>query len=1152
MKNELFDYFMDENQDTGLLVAEAPTGYGKTYQTVQAMYRYLKEGGDRKFLFVTNLLKNLPAEELRNAYAADGRASEFEREVLILASPVETIRKVIDRTEVPAAFRTPAYEALKKGFEQLESYQKYEKGIRARLEEEEDRKLREELEPAFRRELAAYLDQKISRSSAEKKEKIRCDKRYQWIRQFYPGIFWNEYKILLMSVKKLMVRNIPLIEPGFPCLSERMLNGRIVCIDEFDASKRVILDHMIEQALSMQVDYLELFLQIRSRIEEHQPSRTMLETRAKYETKCRRTWDKLIEEANEIYDSGSLVFSMKTDDSVSDYGRNFLFHDTSYHTVLHENKTHIRAVRDEERRQVRIHFEDQDTYDKHRDEPNIHLHHLLRDIHVFLRHFQSYVFGWAKVYADTENHRRKKTDNQYTSALAIESIYQDYGLTGKQVVLMTDELDQSGKWDKRDVISPDLSFYESGFRFFEFADDEHHHTKTYLQYFQMQNTPEKVLLYLCRRAKVVGLSATAELPTVTGNYDLDYLKRQLKEQYRELSPETKKKIEEELKTQWSAYEEGKVRVELTVTDAGMSGKTLRERLLDIFEQDALVRKYEFRLTGSEYFQKRYCNIFTAMKAFWAHEEIHSFLCLNKMLPEVGKEKMDLELLQQVLEDLRTQFAPESEGALCVLRSGPDFDEEKDALLEILSKGEKRFILSSYQTLGAGQNLQYAVRNRDGLICLLEGADAEDSRYFKKDIDALYLGEDTHAAVTLAGDTSLTGKELMEFCFQAECLHESGEISRRTLNQMIKEAVRNYSGDRVWAGASNAVLKRCPSIHRQVSRDFVQAVGRMNRTFLKNPTVYLFISEEALEHMDPTCLRGRTLTPEMQALAEKREEMEKEYRVPDEVRNRAERISDCGNRYIQRMLHTEWTVDSMDLWRELRTVTLTHPRPIREVWENDQILQNYYIYLEPQKKRYYFAQKGDFSDTVLCLDEDKTALSAGFRDYIVSEVSEEEARLQTILAYPGMRNYFKEHGWADSFGTGEYIMSPVLFHNIYKGALGEVAGRFILEQELSVSCRELEDPTQFEVFDYTLGHGVYVDFKHWKEGTRFDRQRMREKMLEKLDRIGGSRVLVIRLISEENSVPLCTADGRLVEIPGLLLPDGTPNLSMLQYLREMIL
>ena len=626
MQHELIQFFENEREETGLLIAEAPTGYGKTYQTVQAMYRYLKEHKDGGFLFVTNLLKNLPERELRRIYEEDGRADAFEKEVLVLASPVDTIGGVIDQVRVPDQFCTTAYREMKASFEKLKKYRSLSSSIRAQLEKQEDEKLRKELEPEFRHGLQARLTKDFGNDPEKKRSAIRHNKEYQWIRKFYPSVFWEEYRILLMSVKKLMVRNIPLVEPSFPCLSDRMLKNRILCIDEFDASRSVILNHLIEQALSIQADYLELFRQVYSKIRAHRISDKLEETRSTYEKGSRRTWAQLIQESEDIYQYGAMELSIKTDTDTIDRGRNFLFHDTSFHTILDEGKGYIRAVRDENRGQVRIHFEDHDTHEKHQGEPDIKLQSLLRRIHVFLRHVQTYVYGWGKVYADYVNSTKDPTEEIFTQVFAVKTIYNDYDMTNEQISLMMEELDKSGSWSKKSVVAPDLSFYESGFRFFEFIDNQHHHSKTNLRYLQMANTPEKLLLYLCQKTKVVGLSATAALPTVTGNYDLFYLRAQLEGNYHEFSQDAKERIAQELREQWKAYDDGGVRVELNIVDEGKSGLLLEERLDEIFEKRSLARKYGAKPTASIYHQKRYYDIFSAMRAFWEHSDIHAFLC----------------------------------------------------------------------------------------------------------------------------------------------------------------------------------------------------------------------------------------------------------------------------------------------------------------------------------------------------------------------------------------------------------------------------------------------------------------------------------------------------------------------------------------------
>lgn len=680
MRKELEKYFSDPHESTGLLIAQAPTGYGKTYETVHAIYQYVQSSGKSQVLFITNLLKNLPEDDLRRLYEKNGIGSRFDKEVLVLSSTVATVEAAILKESIPAEFQTAAYQNLLSACRNKQRLQQLGDEAGVSVIKILDDQIRTTLEPQFRREVSAKLRTTFPGGPEQRREAIRSKKNYQWIEKFYPAVFWSEYKILLLSVKKLMARNVPLVEPSFDCLSDRMLKNRIVCIDEFDASRADILDSLVDRALELRADYLQLFLQVYHNITTHRCSRELESVRATYEADHTLTWDSLLQQAEQIYQDGALYFSMKTVGTNFKKGRNFLFHDTSYHTVLDGNRTHIRAVRNEEAAQVQIHFEDREEYLSHREEPRIVLQTLLRRIHVFLLRLQRYIYGWASCYAGHVNSGRQPEEDLYTTAAAVDTIFRDYSLEASQAALMAGYLAEQGTpRSQQDIIAPNLSFYQTGFRLFEFIDDDHHRAKTDLQYLQMRNTPESVLLYLCRRAKVVGLSATAALPTVLGNYDLGYLKEQLQEHYHELTGETKARIRAELETLWQPYQDGRIQIHLQVVDHGRGHLLLSDRLQEIFSTDEHARKYErlFSCKGiADYIANRYCNLFTAIKAFWIQKDIHAFLCLNQVLPSAGKNALDEEVLQDAFNDLQTIYAPQDCGKMVILRSGSRFEESK--------------------------------------------------------------------------------------------------------------------------------------------------------------------------------------------------------------------------------------------------------------------------------------------------------------------------------------------------------------------------------------------------------------------------------------------------------------------------------------------
>lgn len=254
MQQELTEYFRDISTKSGLLLAEAPTGYGKTYQTVQAIYSYLKQGGDRRILFATPLLKNLPVEDLRRAYEQDGRGDAFEREVLVLRSATDTVIDALGCQEVPTKFQSDAFRALESAVRKYRRYCNQQSEAAKELAKTLLDVIRTELEPAFRCEVEAILRKEFPAGPAARREAIRRQKNYKWISVFYPAVFWSERKVLLLSVKKLMARNITIVEPSFECLSDRMLQGAVLCLDEFDASRETILDCLIERSLQLRAD----------------------------------------------------------------------------------------------------------------------------------------------------------------------------------------------------------------------------------------------------------------------------------------------------------------------------------------------------------------------------------------------------------------------------------------------------------------------------------------------------------------------------------------------------------------------------------------------------------------------------------------------------------------------------------------------------------------------------------------------------------------------------------------------------------------------------------------------------------------------------------------------------------------------------------
>ena len=104
----------------------------------------------------------------------------------------------------------------------------------------------------------------------------------------------------------------------------------------------------------------------------------------------------------------------------------------------------------------------------------------------------------------------------------------EFGIEGKYLNYLTTQIMNSRKKRGYGIVALkndlDCSVYEKGFRLYNFIDSDVFDTQSKISCLSFNLSPEKILLYLCRNSKDVGISASATLKTVTGNYDLDYIK----------------------------------------------------------------------------------------------------------------------------------------------------------------------------------------------------------------------------------------------------------------------------------------------------------------------------------------------------------------------------------------------------------------------------------------------------------------------------------------------------------------------------------------------------------------------------------------------------------------------------------------------------
>lgn len=1164
MQNTINSFMNDPSLNSGLMLIDSPTGYGKTYKVLQNIYQYIRNSKNKKkIFFVTTLIKNLPIEELKKIYKENGEEHLFDQEVLLIKSNYDFVYERLLKLAIPDEYKTEAYYHLRNKLLKIKELEENNNSICIDYANDLRKQVREKEEQDFRREIIKLIEQKLPKDKQHRREWIRNKKQFQWIGKLYPTVFTDDYKIYMLTVNKLLVRNTTLIERAYEFIKSDLIKNAIIFIDEFDATKATIQQHIINNAINSQDDYIQLFEQIYRVSQTHHIPKSMEKAYQEYicDKESGMTLEDLKREANNIYKQYYLKYSYKTSSESIDRKQSFLFNDNNFHTMLRNNCNYIRISANSEEKQVQIFFEDKETYYKNRSENDIILYGLLRAINNFLNQFKIMVFNWADHYAKDINKSREDKENEFTKENAMYSIYKEYALSDKQIQLMIGNMIELIRKKKEEYI-PIKPFYEIGFKYFEFIDSDQHLGKTVFNHIQLVDTPEKVILFLAQQAKIIGISATAAIPTVTGNYDINYLSKELGEGFRRISQETRQSIKKELEEHWKKYRDESVKVHLDIIDYNKKDKNLEERLEELFEDRDFKEKYKMKLGLNlsnkfdkvRYIEHRYCNMITLIRNFLKNPDINSFLCLNSILPISNRESFDLDLLQEMVidcaEDLNVKPC-----TLKVLNSS-NFNVEKDNILIQLEKGEKIMIFSTYKTIGAGQNLQYKVPKNSKVVQIFDSKLIEDKRLVMKDIDAIYLGDITHMVGNAYDKEDFNKEEMLNFFLTIEYLYQNDEISFDILNRLIKQGFKSYSHNVEIDHEALRKLYDAKSIGKSVTRDIIQAIGRICRTFNKSPDIYIYMTQELLKKMNIDDIEHIILNPEMEKIIEYKKNIRSQDNLEENNDlNKAERISLCGKNYIMRMLSKDWSELSIQLWKDLRNCVLKYPTASTNLSISEpykEIIEKLYIDNKDLKSDYLFTQAHDFSEIMIDYDNDEIIFrEKRAQDKPIFHVNEEQSRLQQILKYSGMKDYFIQNGWATTFGHGEFIMSPILFQNIYKGALGEVSGKFILSKELGIELKDITDVDKFEFFDYELSEDIYIDFKHWKSGYFVDRETKIKEISNKIKIIHAKKVLIINIVSDKNFGINSLKNESIIEIPRLIDNEGKIDKNVIHYLKGVL-
>ncbi len=1129
-------------KENGLFLFNPPTGSGKTHAVLTWIYdnyeTYCED--NKKIFFITNLKKNLPFEELRdNFFKPNNKLKKFEEDIIFLDSNSECLVKHfkdIKENEIPKDFKNhKVFKSIKENVTAIQLHKnKTDNNLKSYVEHLKE-KLRTELEPQFRQ----IIEKRLKDNYHNREERINAittEPNLKWIGELYPAVFTSKRKVFFLSIDKFYHKNSTLVEASYSFLESDLTKDAIIFIDEFDATKDNILNNIIEKGKNQQIDYISFFNHIYWALSKNVFPQKFI-THSKKREKLINVYDslsldniqdKLLKKSEDIVKDYQLDYSFKTQDNDINQ-RNLLFHDFHYHSVYRNNKKYIRLNKNDESKVNEIFFEDEKQDGKN-------IVYLLNKIKGFITYFCRGLKSIAENYQQLEMEEREKKSqkSEFTFDLALSTVIEEFGLEVKYKNFLIDNiLNAREKPVKvKSELNYDLSIYEKGFRFYDFVDDYSHNSITKIFIYSVHNTPEKFILKLAEKAKVIGISATALLNTVTGNYDIKYFKRQLGRRFLELSDEDKNRLKALFEEQNKGYSNINVKL------LGSQEEKLEQNFEDLFDNKELANDIISKIKtdiSENYIINRYFKISSAFKQFLSHDDIQGFLCLLNKEPKQGDKTLDLKILENIFtnlidtNNLKDKFKDNNgefkvTEAYTIINSN-DFDSKKQELIKRLEDGKKIFIISTYKTLGAGQNLQFKAPDPAKLIKV---NDLKWNTEDKTDINAIYLDKPTHIIQHINEDLNEEG--FIKYLFQLEFLAQVGILSISTLNEEVTRAFRCLlasSEQNKNHGSSKNELYKNDDTKQHYAKYIIQAIGRICRTNLKAKNIYIYADQALSELIQDFDKENTFLLKEFEALLQ---ECKKNHEIKEQTDIQYKNLAKTQNKKvydeIQKFIsHKDWKWNEkrIEEWNKLRNMCMMYPT-ISNNEINSKIL-DLYIELPKESNQYYFNITNKDNNDFEFVDFD-------FESNNGSKVSSEEARLEQLIGIEGVKQHFKNNGWATSFKNNKYIIPPVIFNNIYKGALGEEIGKFILENICKITLEKLASEN-YELFDYKIkDKDIYIDFKHWKETTKINFNE--ENIRNKLTKVNGKKVFIINILSKskEEFKIIRSSDEKIIEIPYL--------------------
>lgn len=779
----------DENIKNGLLLIDTPTGSGKTYNAINYIVENYIELSNKghKIFYLTPLKKNLPTEELKKLIREKGGNEE---DVLFIDSITDSIINNFKNvsSEIKNEFKNSSLvEDILYAIDRLSG---------KNVDQIVVKEYRERIINIYYPKIKEKIKSLLSETKSKKDRLNLCRGKYSWISKLFPFYRTSEAKILLMSVDKFLVQNTTFIEASYNFINNKITDSAIIFFDEFDSCKSTILNSYIKETDKNVIDTLNFITNIHSRLqgdgsnsfskELTEPSEKLKNEITQYSKK--KTPDEIIklikEKETKIYEDFNLLYNYKTADDNNDNSTNFIFNDLSNMNIFSNYKSKTLLIKQNDLKKINEICFDNKIVEEDND---FNLYNLLSSIKGFNKYFSNSIKFISENY-----YNKVRTDPTFSLQNAIHTTLDEFKIFSNERNYIKELILKEMNVKTNNILDMfDRSVFQEGFRYYKLQDNSNHNTRTKIYMYDYNQTPEKYLLHLAKRAKIVGLSATALNDSVTGNFYIEYLKDNLKDNFFNVNDEENERLRQNFENNNIGYKKINIEVNRIDIEEKPDEEKINQYLKEIYEND---EKYVGDVLNffdmnkiSEYNSYRYIKILNVIKNFILDKDIMSFLCLTSKKPDTNPN-FEFNFLETQFKNICNKYNVKNTFIKLLDGSLEKFETNKQEISDELKKGSRVFVMSTYATVGAGQNLQYdiPVQLKDNLI------DISKKSYdnTKKDYDGIYLDKPANVFNTLSGER-INDYDLAFLLYDYEYLQASGEMSALDTKNNIKNDFYNF-------------------------------------------------------------------------------------------------------------------------------------------------------------------------------------------------------------------------------------------------------------------------------------------------------------------------------------------------------------------------